>query len=68
MILYFFSSFSDNFTYVPVILERHPLMDDWEDAMQPLLSKYSASFEVEYDQDYLIKVGIFLQCIQNNHD
>ena len=51
-----------------MILERHPLMDDWEDAMQPLLSKYSASFEVEYDQDYLIKVGIFLQCIQNNHD
>ena len=51
-----------------MILERQPLMDDWEDAMQPLLSKYSASFEVEYDQDYFIKVGILLQCIQNSHD
>ena len=44
-----------DFTFVPVTFQRQSL-DDWEEAMEPLVSKYIASFESKYDQDYIIKV------------
>lgn len=45
-----------NFTFSPVTFERKALLDDWEDSIKPLLSKYSSSFVVEYDTDYIIRV------------
>ena len=45
-----------DYTFVPVTFERKPSLDDWEEAMEPLVSKYIATFQSEYDKDYIIKV------------
>ena len=41
---------------IPVNFERITSLDDWEEAMGPILSKYTAKFEAKYDEDYVIKV------------
>jgi len=49
-----------NFTVVPVNFERKKLFDDWDDMKlvgKPVLSKYSAKFQVDYDTDYIIRVS-----------
>ena len=53
-----FRSIIGNFTYVPVTLERKPILnlDDWEDALDEQITKYSSVFEVKYDQEYVVKV------------
>lgn len=42
---------------IPISLEHKNSLDEWEEAMNPIFSKYIASFEAEYDQDYAIKVS-----------
>ena len=43
-------------------LERKPILnlDDWENALDEQITKYSSVFEVDYDQEYVIKVIISL--------
>ena len=43
------------YTFVPITLHK-PSLDDWEEAMQPLVSRYTATFESEFDKNYIIKV------------
>ena len=54
-----------SFTNLPVTLERKPILnlDDWENALDEQITKYSSVFEVDYDQEYVIKVIIsFKKC------
>ena len=58
-------SIISNFTNLPVTLERKPILnlDDWENALDEQITKYSSVFEVDYDQEYVIKVIIsFKKC------
>ena len=41
---------------IPVTFERKRSLDEWEEALNPLFSKYTSKFEADYDSDYLIKV------------
>ena len=62
--IFIFRSIISNFTNVPVTLERQPILnlDDWEDALDDQITKYSSVFEVEYDQEYVVKVmKVFLK-------
>ena len=45
-------------------LERKPILnlDDWENALDEQITKYSSVFEVDYDQEYVIKVKILKDC------
>lgn len=45
-----------NFTMIPITIVTKPLIDQLEEAMNPIFSQYMASFPSEYDTDYLIKV------------
>ena len=42
-------------------LERKPILnlDDWENALDEQITKYSSVFEVDYNQEYVIKVIFF---------
>ena len=44
-------------------LERKPILnlDDWENALDEQITKYSSVFEVDYDQEYVVKVLILLR-------
>ncbi len=41
---------------IPINLEHKTSLDEWEEAMNPIFSKYMATFEAEFDKDYVIKV------------
>ena len=44
------------FSVAPVTFQKKKVLDDWQDPLKPLPSKYVSNFSVEYDTDYELRV------------